>query len=148
MTSIRHGLRVLQNLDVSQHDWHADQILGRLQSLPPSGSDADIEVQAQAIFIDFSNTVQVTDLKHEYTTDDYGKCLSYAVTILNQEWVFNYWSRDDMKREEWVFSLSIPVSSGNSRGRILTDSCMKKMDRYGEFKDINALRKCEYSMLM
>jgi hypothetical protein len=104
MTSIRHGVRVLQHADITQHDWHAGQILCHL---PPSGS------QAHTVFIDFAATTQTLDLDvdlSEYSKDDYGGCLvaittsvrdNVAASDMLTKWVCEYWDRDEMKRECW-----------------------------------------------
>ena len=96
MTSIRHGLRVIQCADISQHDWHGGQILC---NFPPSSS------QAHAVFIDFSATMQTVDLDVDLSKDDLGRCVS-AITVLDNtgmdvKWVCEYWDRDEMKRECW-----------------------------------------------
>jgi hypothetical protein len=97
MTSIRHGLRVIQCADISQHDWHAGQILCHLSS---SGS------QAHAVLIDFSATTQTIDLDVDVSKDDdYGLCVSAIINQkrsgLGTKWVCEYWDRDGMERESW-----------------------------------------------
>ena len=98
MTSIRHALRVIQCSDISQHDWHAGQILCNLSrsSSPP---------QAHAILIDFSSTTQTLDLDIDLSKDDYGQCISAIThedtTGLDAKWVCEYWDREEMKRECW-----------------------------------------------
>jgi hypothetical protein len=101
MTSIRHGVRVLQHADITQHDWHAGQILCHL---PPSGS------QAHTVFIDFAATTQTLDLDVDLSNskDDYGLCVVAIttsvrkdVTGMDTKWVCEYWDRDEMKRECW-----------------------------------------------
>ena len=105
MTSIRHGLRVMQCSDVSQLDWHTGQILC---NIPPS---------AHAVLIDFSATTQILDPDVSFERDDYG---NYVGAIARQElttgmdikWVFEYWDRDEMKRECWdVKSMSVVFPS-------------------------------------
>ena len=93
MTSIRHGLRVIQCADISQHDWHGGQILCNLS---PSS-------QAHAVLIDFSATMQTVDLEVNPSKDDYGRCVSaiQEVNGLDRKWVCEYWDRDEMKRECW-----------------------------------------------
>jgi hypothetical protein len=95
MTNIRHGLRVIQCVDISQHDWHGGQILC---NLPPSS-------QAHAVFIDFSATMQTVDLDEDVSKDDYGRCVSAIIdskdTGLDLKWICEYWDRDEMKRECW-----------------------------------------------
>jgi hypothetical protein len=100
MTSIRHGLRVVQCSDISQHDWHAGQILCNLS---PSSSSS--QAQAHAVLIDFSATTQTLDLDVDLSKDDYGRCVSAIthqdITGLDSKWVCKYWDRDEMKRESW-----------------------------------------------
>ena len=95
MTSIRYGLRVMQYADISQHDWHADQILC---NLPPSS-------QAHAVLTNFSATTQTLDPDVDLSLrDDYGRCVSAIThhdTGLDRNWVWEYWDRDEMKRESW-----------------------------------------------
>ena len=93
MTSIRHGLRVMQCADISQHDWHGGQILC---NFPPSS-------QAHAVLIDFSATTQTVDPNEDHSKDDYGRCVSAIVHTPNLEtkWLCEYWDRDEMKRECW-----------------------------------------------
>ena len=66
MTSIRHGLRVIQCADISQHDWHGGQIL--CNHSPSS--------QVHAVLIDFSATTQTVDIDVNLSKDDYGRCVS------------------------------------------------------------------------
>ncbi|KAF8348694.1 hypothetical protein F5887DRAFT_951448 [Amanita rubescens] len=99
MTSIRHGLRVMQYSDVSQLDWHPGQILC---NIPPSmSSDSS---QAHAVLIDFSATTQTLDPDVDLSNlDDYGSCASAIarLTGMDTKWVCEYWDRDEMKRECW-----------------------------------------------
>ena len=107
MTSIRHGLRVIQCADISQHDWHGGQILCNL--LPSS--------QAHAVLIDFSATLQTIDLDVNLSKDDYGECVSAIThsknTGMDMKWVCEYWDRDEMKRECWD---AYEVSFGSFKG--------------------------------
>ena len=95
VTSIRHGLRVIQCADISQHDWHPGQILCNLT----------LSSQAHAVLIDFSATTQTLDLDVDLSLDDYGHCVSAIsfpeITGLDVKWVCEYWDRDEMKRESW-----------------------------------------------
>ena len=92
MTSIRHSLRVIQCSDISQHDWHGGQILC---NFPPSS-------QAHAVLIDFSAMTQTLDINVELSEDDYGRCVDAIVSAsLEPKWVFDYWDKDEMKRECW-----------------------------------------------
>ena len=107
MTSIRHGLRVIQCGDISQHDWHGGQILCNL--LPSS--------HAHAVLIDFSATLQTIDLDVNLSKDDYGQCVSAITDLKNTgmdvEWVCEYWDRDEMKRECWdVYGMSLGTLGG------------------------------------
>jgi hypothetical protein len=99
MTSIRHGLRVVQCSDISQHDWHAGQMLC---NLTPSSSQAQ---QAHTVLIDFSATLQTLDLDVDLSKDDYGRCVAAIthqdITGLDGKWICAYWDRDEMKRECW-----------------------------------------------
>ena len=98
MASIRQGLRVMQYCDVSQHDWHPGQILC---NFPPS---SHAQLEAHAVLIDFSFTTQTLDLNVDLSNDDYGDCVSEIASILtglDMKRVFEYWDRDDMRRECW-----------------------------------------------
>jgi hypothetical protein len=95
MISIRHGLHVMQCCDVSQHDWHAGQILCNLSK----------SLEAHAVFIDFSASMQTTDIDEDLSTDDYGRCLG-AISLPNSlgidyKWVCDFWMRPEMARESW-----------------------------------------------
>jgi hypothetical protein len=108
MTSIRHGLRVIQCADISQHDWHGGQILC---NLPPSS-------QAHAVLIDFSATMQTIDINVNVSKDDYGKCVSAITRLKNtgmdMKWVCEYWDRDEMKRECWdAYGMSLGTFGDN-----------------------------------
>lgn len=97
MSSVRHALRVMQCSDVSQHDWHAGQILC---NFCPSLSSSS---QAHVVLIDLSATLQTLDLDVDLAKDDYGGCVNAAIqgTGLDPNWVCEYWDRDEMKREDW-----------------------------------------------
>ena len=106
MSSLRHALRVMQCSDVSQHDWHAGQILC---NICPSLSSSS---PAHAVLIDLSATLQTLDLDVNLAKDDYGRCVSAitheSITGLDPKWVCEYWDRDEMKREIWdVYSVGI-----------------------------------------
>jgi len=91
----------MQCSDVTQHDWHAGQILCNLcPSLSSSSSPA------HAVLIDLSATLQTLDLNVNLAKDDYGRCVSAIthenITGLDPKWVCEYyWDRDEMKREIW-----------------------------------------------
>ena len=101
MTSIRHGLRVMQCSDVSQLDWHTGQMLC---NIPPSTCSFP-QPQAHVVLIDFSATIQTLDPDVSLEKDDYGLCVNAIArqeyTGMDMKWVFEYWDRDEMKRECW-----------------------------------------------
>ena len=98
MTSIRHGLRLLQRFDVSQHDWHSGQIYCRrvyaVGSAIPVESEGHSEVLVHAVFVDFSATYQTTDVNYKYVVDDYSECvqsiLDAETTSLDAKWICDY----------------------------------------------------------
>ena len=65
MTSIRHGLRVMQCCDVSQI----------LCNIPPSTCSSS-QSQAHAVLIDFSAATQTLDPDVSLEKDDYGHCVN------------------------------------------------------------------------
>jgi hypothetical protein len=105
MSSIRHALRVIQCSDISQHDWHANQILCNIShSSSPS--------QAHAVLIDFAATTQATDIDIDHSKDDYGRCIGAimheGIIGVDLQWACKYWERDEMKRECWdVFGMGM-----------------------------------------
>lgn len=110
---------MMQNCDVSQHDWHSGQILCILHTAPTSSG-----ILGHAGLIDFSATTQtLDDLEIDYSADDYGKCVSAIthkrVTGLDPKWVFAQWDRDDMKREIWDTN-SVGMSKGGAHWRSAT----------------------------
>ena len=122
MTSIRHGLRVIQCADISQHAWHGGQILC---NLPPSS-------QAHALLIDFSATTQTIDLDVNLSNDDYGRCVSAITELKNTgmdvKWVCKYWDRDEMKRECWdAYAMSF-LSTFDSKGNTLGYSWQSELE--------------------
>ena len=111
MTSIRHGLRVIQCADISQHDWHGGQILCNLLPSPP----------AHAVLIDFSATMQTIAIDENVSKDDYGRCVSAITdsknTGMDMKWVCEYWDRDEMKRECWdAYAMSIRTFDPEGNG--------------------------------
>ena len=126
MTSIWHALRIIQCFDISQHDWHAGQILC---NRPHSSSPP----QAHAVLIDFSSTTQTLDLDIDLSKDDYGQCISAIthkdITGLDAKWVCEYWDREEMKRECWD-THRVALGRDGSRARwILTSLCMSGWSR-------------------
>jgi hypothetical protein len=115
MASIQHGLRVMQCSDISQHDWHAGQILCNRSS----------QTQAHAVFIDFSATTQTLDLDIDLSKDDYGRCVSAITrrpeTGLDPKWVCEYWNNDEMKREDWDTNRMTMFTEGYSWRSQATD---------------------------
>ena len=92
----------MQHSDVSQHDWHPGQILCQVGS-PASSSHRDIP--SHAIFVDFSASTQTMDLDYELGGDDYGDCVRTiahsSIAGLEMQWVYDYWMRSDMLRDDW-----------------------------------------------
>ena len=109
MTSIRHGLHLLQRLDVRQHDWYSGQFLCRrvdaTDSAIPIESRGHPEALVHAFFVDFSATYQTTNTNYRFAVDDYGRCVQSIgdteTTGLDLKWVCDYWDKEHMKREEW-----------------------------------------------
>ena len=46
---------------------------------------------------------QTLDISVEHSEDDYGRCVGAIIntTGLEPKWVFEYWDKDEMKRECW-----------------------------------------------
>ena len=91
----------MQCSDVSQLDWHTGQILCNIRPSTCSSS----QPQAHAVLIDFSSTIQTLDPDVSLEKDDYGLCVNAIArqehTGMDMKWVFEYWDRDEMKRECW-----------------------------------------------
>jgi len=83
----------MQYCDVSQLDWHPGQILYKPNS------------PIHAVFIDFSASTQTLDLDTDPGSDDYANCVTAiaqgSLAGLDREWVFDFWKRSDMLRDDW-----------------------------------------------
>ncbi|KAK7688730.1 hypothetical protein QCA50_008269 [Cerrena zonata] len=86
--STRHGIRILQYADISQHDWHRQQIL-----------ICRHESSVHRVFIDFAACTQSLGGWQEHTSDDVGGS-AYSLIgngVLSQEWVAQVYGH----REVW-----------------------------------------------
>ncbi|KAK7693027.1 hypothetical protein QCA50_002592 [Cerrena zonata] len=86
--STRHGIRILQYADISQHDWHRRQILIYRH-----------ESSVHYVFIDFAACTQSLGGWQEHTSDDIeGSAYSLIGNgVLSQEWVAQVYGH----REVW-----------------------------------------------
>ncbi|KAK7678313.1 hypothetical protein QCA50_018661 [Cerrena zonata] len=66
--SLRHAVRVMQCVDVSQHDWHLGQILCNTVS-------SNDETRVHCILLDFSQMSVSLDQQEFHRLDDFGRCL-------------------------------------------------------------------------
>lgn len=60
--SMRHGVRILQYVDISQHDWHGGQILIRRSTMVPA---------VHCIFIDFAACSQNLTGGEDHAENDF-----------------------------------------------------------------------------
>ncbi|OBZ76071.1 hypothetical protein A0H81_03276 [Grifola frondosa] len=94
--SARHAVRVLQYGDISQHDWHAGQILAHHA---PTASDPD---RVHCVLVDFSAATQSLYLSENHRDDDFGDCTEALIeegTGLFEDFVMEHMGT----REVWDF---------------------------------------------
>jgi hypothetical protein len=89
---------MLQYADVSHHDWHSGQILGKAVHQPTGLPDKQLSQDIHCVLVDFSATTQ--SIKGElHRMDDFGTSLSVLTFHIGMDFAM-VWQHYD-QREFW-----------------------------------------------